>query len=118
MYKDFFKSMGWELEILDSHDLLTDEKAFLYTPKKEKIDFIYNRTIDFYFDRHPDLAQAYKRQTCLILPQPRDYALFADKQRLVDWKQNNFPQIQSIQKHLLNIYPLTKTTQDRIWKEA
>ncbi|MBC6415823.1 MAG: hypothetical protein GDA46_05470 [Bdellovibrionales bacterium] len=116
MYKDFFKSMGWDLDILDSHDILIDEKNFLYTTKKERIDFIYNRSTDFYFNKHPHLAKAYKHQTCLILPQPRDYALLADKKRQIDWTQQTFPQIQSIQKYLLKTKSLTKENNTLFWK--
>ena len=114
MYQDFFKSMGWELEILESKSLLMDEEAFLYTPSREKIDFIYNRTTDFYFEKHPKLLKAYQKQSCLILPQPRDYALLSDKKRFVDWQK--LPQLESIQKYLLNTKVFNKENQEEIWK--
>ena len=115
MYQDFFKSMGWELEILESKSLLMDEEAFLYTPSQEKIDFIYNRTTDFYFEKHPKLLKAYQKQSCLILPQPRDYALLSDKKRLLDWQKP--PQLESIQKYLLNAKVFNKENQEELWKD-
>lgn len=114
MYQDFFSSMGWKLEILESKNLLIDKEALLYTPKKEKIDFIYNRTTDFYFEKHPHLAKAYQNGSCLILPQPRDYALLADKKRLLDWQ--SFPQLKSIQKYLLKAKAFNKKTSEELWK--
>ena len=115
MYQDFFKSMGWDLEILESKSLSIDEEAYLYTPEGKKIDFIYNRATDFYFDRHPKLKKAYQEKTCLILPQPRDYALLSDKKRLLDWQ--DLPQLQPIQKYLLKIKPFTEKTKEELWKD-
>ena len=115
MYQDFFNSMGWKLEILDSKSLLTDDKAFLYTPQKEKIDFIYNRSTDFYFANHPKLKKAYQEKSCLILPQPRDYALLADKKRFLDWQ--GLLQLESMQKHLLKIKLFNEKNKEELWKD-
>ena len=49
MYKDFFKSMGWPLEICDSSSLTINEEGFLVNAKKERVDFIYNRSSRFLF---------------------------------------------------------------------
>ena len=114
MYQDFFKSMGWDLEILESKSLSIDEEAFLYTPHQEKIDFIYNRTTDFYFENHPHLFKAYQYKSCLILPQPRDYALLSDKKRFLDWQ--NLHQLQVIQKHLLKTVPFDEENKENLWK--
>ena len=114
MYQDFFKSMGWDLEILDSKSLSLDSKSYLYTEKQEKIDFIYNRTTDFYFKSHPKLSEAYLKKTCLILPQPRDYALLSDKNRLLNWKQ--LPQLKKIQEFLLETHPFNESTKEELWK--
>jgi len=114
MYQDFFNSMGWDLEILESKSLLIDEKAFLYTPSQERIDFIYNRTTDFYFKKHPKLLKAYQAKRCLILPQPLDYALLSDKKRLLDWQ--NHPQLQKLQEYLLKTKLFNKESQEELWK--
>jgi len=112
MYQDFFNSIGWDLEILESKSLLIDEQACLYSPSKEKIDFIYNRTTDFYFKEHSKLLEVYKKKSCLILPQPLDYALLSDKKRFLDWQGH--PQLKSIQKHLLKTQIFNN--EEEIWQ--
>ena len=114
LFKDFFLSMGWGLEILDSKDLLNKNKK-LYTAGGQKIDFVYNRLTDFYFKNHPILAQAYQEETVLISPQPKDYWLLADKNRLLDWP--DWPDLQPIKKHLLEVKALTKNNQDELWSQ-
>ena len=116
MYKDFFKSMGWNMEILDSRQIKMDSQYGLYTPKDEKIDFIYNRDTDFYFENHPVLAKAYQQNTCLILPQPKDYCLLADKNRLADWFSKDWPELKGIQKNLLNTKILNSGNKQELWQ--
>ena len=117
MYKDFFKSMEWDMEILDSNQLKTDEKHFLYTPKDEKIDFIYNRSTDFYFENHPLLAKAYQKNTCLILPQPKDYFLLADKTRMTDWLAENWTELKAVKNNLLKTIILNSDNKQQLWEK-
>ena len=116
MYKDFFKSMGWNMEILDSKQLKTDEKHYLYTSQNKKIDFIYNRTTDFYFENHPLLAKAYQNNTCLILPQPKDYFLLADKSRMAGWQSENWTELKEIKSNLLKIKLLKPDNKQELWQ--
>ncbi|MCZ0933518.1 MAG: hypothetical protein OXJ52_10275, partial [Oligoflexia bacterium] len=116
MYKDFFKSMGWNMEILDSKQLKTDSQHYLYTPQDEKIEFIYNRATDFYFENHPALAKAYQKNTCLILPQPKDYCLLADKNRLADWRSEDWPELKDIKKNLLKTKILNSDNKQELWQ--
>ena len=116
MYKDFFQSMGWDMEILDSKDIKTDNKYQLYTPKDEKIDFIYNRSTDFYFKNHPLLAKAYQKNTCLILPQPKDYFLLADKNRMIDWMSKYETELKEIRHNLLETKLLNFNNKENLWK--
>ena len=116
MYKDFFKSMGWNMEILDSKLLKADDKHCLYTPKNEKIDFIYNRSTDFYFENHPLLAKAYQKSSCLILPQPKDYFLLADKARMSDWLAENWIELKSIKNNLLKTQILNPDNKQDMWQ--
>ena len=115
MYKDFFKSMGWDMEILDSKQLKIDDKYQLYTPKGDKIDFIYNRLTDFYFANHPMLVKAYQENTCLILPQPIDYLLLADKNRMVDWPKYK-TELKEIKNNLLEVKLLNSDNKQELWQ--
>ena len=119
MYQDFFKSMNWPFEMCDSRDLKTDNQAYLYLPQREKqgekIDFVYNRTTDFYFENHPFLAKAYKERTCVISPQPRDYFLLADKGRLCDWMTQGEPELMSIRKNLVRGGILDSKSEEEVW---
>ncbi len=54
----------------------------------EPVDLVYNRHCDFYLDA-PVLAglrAAYLARTVCLTPNPRAYALLADKRRLVAWR--------------------------------
>ena len=116
MYKDFFQSMGWDMEILDSKQLKADDKQELYSPKNEKIDFIYNRSTDFYFENHPLLAKAYQESACVILPQPKDYFLLADKARMADWFSKDWTELKEIKNNLLKTQLLNSQNKQEFWQ--
>ena len=116
MYKDFFQSMGWNMEILDSKKLKMDDSYQLYTPSDEKIDFIYNRTTDFYFKNHPPLAKACQKNTCLISPHPKDYYLLADKNRLIDWHSKNWEELKDIAPNLIKTKILNSENRQELWQ--
>ena len=116
MYKDLFKSLGWDMEILDSKKIKTDNNYYLYTPKGEKIDFIYNRSTDFYFENHPIIAKAYQYNTCLILPQPKDYFLLADKARMSDWMTEDWSELKDIKNNLLKTIFLNPNNKQQLWE--
>ena len=105
MYKDFFQSMGWPLDICDSRALT-------------KADFIYNRCVDFYFENHPPLAEAFLKGTCAISPHPREYYLLSDKNRLCDWfsQKGIKPELKKIQSSLLRSEKVTAQNKEQIWK--
>ena len=116
MYKDFFQSMDWDMEILDSKQLKADDKHQLYSPKNEKIDFIYNRSTDFYFENHPLLSKAYQESACIILPQPKDYFLLADKARMADWFLKDWTELKEIKNNLLKTQLLNSQNKQEFWQ--
>lgn len=118
MYKDFFQSMGWPFEICDSQSIKIDDKGFLYTSKGDKVDFVYNRSTDFYFENHPHLAKAYFQGTCAISPNPREYCLLSDKVRLCDWsfQKDRWPELKQIEHHIPFSKILNSQNRDEIWK--
>lgn len=81
MYKDFFKSAGVAAEILD----FADEKV-LATPA-----LIYNRYCDFtLFDaRSAHLRKAFLNRTHIFSPNPWEYLVLADKERMREFADFN-----------------------------
>lgn len=75
MYRDLFNSWGWHSRIVESKSL-----------QPKDFDLVYNRITDFYleFPQHAQLREAFLKQSLCLTPQPREYALLADKQRLVE----------------------------------
>jgi hypothetical protein len=66
-------------EFLDIKDLNT-----------ENIDFIYNRYTDFFLN-HPisaELKKAFTQKQSCFSPNPYEYFLLADKQRMIDWSDS------------------------------
>ncbi len=118
MFKDFFESMGWPFEICDSRSLKTDDKGFLYTSEGHLIDFVYNRSVDFYFEQHPQIAKAYLKGTCAISPHPREYFLLSDKSRLCDWFQEkqSWEELKTISKHIPYSEALDSKNKGAVWE--
>ena len=84
--------------------------------KYKKYSLIYNRYTDFYL-REPasiDIKKLYNNGELNLSPHPYEYFLLADKQRLLDWNQQN-----EITKpeSLLKIYDLGHEDKDKIWSE-
>lgn len=73
-YQSLFSEWGWKTDIIDTKDL--DPKAY---------DLIYNRTTDFYFETEDTqkILEAYKSKSLCVTPNPREYGLLADKERLL-----------------------------------
>lgn len=92
-FQRLFNSFGWHCDICDPNDIIIDESSKkLKTKSGQKIDIIYNRHCDFYLNT-PALAAIKEatiaKQVCLT-PNPFNYALFADKQRLIDLTTADF----------------------------
>lgn len=81
VYQQLIKSFGWECVISDYRDAL-----------KSKPQLIYNRWTDFYFTNtdSQDLNTAFINKQICFSPNPYEYFLLADKQRLVDLNDESF----------------------------
>lgn len=119
MYKDLFQSMDWPIEILASQSLKADDKAHLYTPRGDRVDFIYNRSTDFYFENHPHLAKAYEQGACAISPHPREYYLLSDKDRLRDWfaHKDHWLELEKIKDNLVFSEFLNSSNKEQVWEK-
>ncbi len=79
-FQALFQSWGWKCDIRDIRENLSE------------YDFIYNRHTDFYLQNpiSENMRQSFENKKWTLSPQPLDYFLLADKQRLTDWSQNHF----------------------------
>jgi hypothetical protein len=79
LFEEMFKSFSWPCETIDAKDLMP-----------ENFDFIYNRTTDFYLTSGhlKNLRKAYFEKQACFSPNPFEYYLLADKQRMIEWSQS------------------------------
>lgn len=121
LYEQLFREFGYSTQIGDPAQLIYQNH--LLSLNEKKIDFIYNRTTDFYFEQpqNSSLQAAYLNRAVTVSPNPHEYALLADKQRLVEWglalKNNDtrYANLLPIRQHLLETDLLTKANSDFFW---
>jgi len=83
LFRSLFKKNGLECFILAPEDLKGNDVGIWYG--EIKIDLIYNRLTDFYFEQseHNFLKDAYLKQSVVVTPNPHHHALYANKHNLV-----------------------------------
>lgn len=87
MYHDLMNSWNWNNEVLDVSKITLHSNGRLLDSNKKEIDFIYNRLTDFYFKKWNIIQRAYRNQKTCFSPNPREYALLADKKKLCSLTQ-------------------------------
>lgn len=89
LYQQLLSQYGHRVFIADPKELLlTDQKQLIIESQSQyPIDFIYNRTTDFYLDTEPigAMKMAYLDGHVTLSPNPHEYALLADKNRMIEW---------------------------------
>jgi len=115
LYQALFKQWGWDCEIKDFASLSMDSK------------FVYNRYNDFYFSEGTSalLKQKFLDRSVCFSPNPFEYLLLADKQRIIDWNNDelwaheNWPSEykDNIRKYLPTALALNETNADAIWQD-
>jgi hypothetical protein len=82
LFQRILASRGIDTIIADPTELALRDGAIWYGTKR--IDMIYNRLTDFYFDdaSHRALREAYLSDAAVITPHPRAHALYANKRNL------------------------------------
>lgn len=95
VFREIFKDLGYESEILDINELTYKIKESEGNPilKKELSEsLIYNRYTDFYFENSASewIKKAYQNKLLCFSPHPYEYFMLADKQRLNDWNSDEF----------------------------
>lgn len=104
VFKNIFLKHNFKAEIFD----IAQVEQF------KKFSLIYNRYTDFYLQENKSSAirDLYNINQLQLSPQPYDYFLLADKERLLDWnEQTDIAKPSS----LLKIYDLGKSDRDQIW---
>jgi hypothetical protein len=127
MYRDWFHSLGWAAELSEPKDLVFADRQ-LSDSQGRKVDFVYNRLTDFYFENpeHAALAAAFREQASCVSPSPSEYWRLADKQRLIEFSQNDFlesvgataEEIEAIRRVLIPTFEISNfESHDEIWQQ-
>jgi hypothetical protein len=76
VYQELFKQWGWDSKITDYRKI-----------EPATTDFIYNRYTDFFLSNSESqqLKKAFLDKQSCFSPNPYEYFLLADKQRMIDW---------------------------------
>lgn len=91
MYRDLFNQMGWRSELCETKDLEMNEEG-LVCHGGTRVDLVYNRNTDFYFEQpeYSALREAYVKDAACVSPNPREYWLLGDKERLIQLGRPEF----------------------------
>lgn len=106
IYQSLFKKSGLQSAI----------HSFSEVEKLEKFDLVYNRFTDFYLDesKSKQLKASFVAGQVKLSPNPYEYFLLADKQRLIDWYgQTDMAKPAS----LLPVYDMQYAPIDKMWAE-
>lgn len=102
MYKELFEARGAICEIVDRRNLemrggklwgapnsFNDHTNTVGPREFGPIDLVYNRTTDFYFEEEAStpLREALATGATVVTPNPFDYRMLADKDRMVEWSR-------------------------------
>ncbi|ASD62397.1 hypothetical protein [Bdellovibrio bacteriovorus] len=114
-YNELFKSFGWDSRIVDYRELFKD-----FHP-----DFIYNRHTDFFLTEPSSsvLREKFLSRDACLSPNPFEYLMLADKQRLIDWGTPGFLESQGLTGEDLNLvrtavpesFDISTERADEIW---
>lgn len=103
VYKEIFEKYGIACDITDSSE----------AEKLKVVDLIYNRNTDFYLENNSELRALFNTKLNFS-PNPYEYFLLADKQRLLDWNEQTTAEKPA---SLLPVYDLGKSDKDAIWQQ-
>lgn len=90
MYKDLLCLWQWPCQLEEIGNLDINSQGVVIDSQNKKVEMIYNRCTDFYFENLPKLKKVFLNKTCCISPNPREYLLLADKMRLCEWSSADF----------------------------
>ncbi len=104
-------------KMMEQRGITTQIKDISEINAHETSDLIYNRYTDFYLNdsvKSKAIREAYQNGKINLSPNPYEYFLLADKQRMIDWQhQTDLP----VPKSLLKTYDLGVAEREAIWSE-
>lgn len=107
LYQKIMEARGIKTEIKDVPEITPSEKS----------DLVYNRYTDFYLndsEKSKTIHELYRDGKINLSPNPYEYFLLADKQRMIDWQhQTDLP----VPKSLLKTFDLGISDREQIWSE-
>jgi hypothetical protein len=123
MFQDLFTKWNWKSGIYDENEFSFSGNA-LSSSDGMKVDFVYYRSTDFMIDGSPELRAAYLNRGACFSPNPHEYALLADKSRLIDFKNLDLlrqlgldeDSVQAIDKHVPFIRETKSLQADELWE--
>lgn len=88
LFAELFRKRGYKVSIADPSELKFDNGR-LRTNASEAIDLVYNRHTDFYLEepQNAHLKRAFEERSTCFSPNPHEYRLLADKDRLLELAQ-------------------------------
>jgi hypothetical protein len=123
LYKKLFESMNLSVSIDDPKNFAWNSKDLLNS-HGQKIDLVYNRSTDFYFENSDSasLKIAYDNKAVCVTPQPQEYKLLADKKRLLDFGTAGFlekylsdSEIKLFREVVLELIEVNADEKEKIW---
>ncbi|WP_130472940.1 hypothetical protein [Candidatus Magnetaquicoccus inordinatus] len=122
---ELFAAQGVEAALADPRQLQGGEEGVFWQGKR--VDLIYNRHCDFYLETPamaPIRAAYLARQICLT-PNPRSYALLADKRRMILWQDTAWlasvgvspRQLELLQATIPACQLLANLDQEQLWQQ-
>lgn len=84
LFRELFRQSGLQAFVVGPEELRFEAGALYHA--EHRIDLVYNRLVDFYFQQpsHEALRAAYLANAAVITPHPRAHALYADKRNLIE----------------------------------
>ncbi len=84
LYQELFARQGWTTRIADPAEFRFADGRLLLGD--ETISLVYNRHTDFYFESAAmrPIAEAFRSKAATVSPNPFEYMLLADKERMQD----------------------------------
>jgi hypothetical protein len=125
MYQELFGRRGWKSDFYDPSDLACASHEL--TARGDKIDLVYNRDTDFYLSGEPSraLRHAMEGECAVITPNPWEYRLLADKDRLLELSRKGALEAlplstqdrAAISKSLIHTLEVKEFDPDQLWTE-
>jgi hypothetical protein len=125
LFRELFRRSGLQAFVVDPGQLRFESAGLYYGA--ERIDLVYNRLVDFYFDEqaHRALRDAYLADAVVVTPHPMAHALYADKRDLITLRDTELHRAAGLSRsqsdrllaHIPETCLVDSADADRLWAE-